>query len=174
MNIKQKIFLTSGIICIIIIFLFWSGVKTLVLEIKKASALAKESQQRLLSLEKTDQNYLKQLETDYKEISNNLTLLKSGLIDSNQAVSFFMALEEAASSTSNKIEIKAEDFPSLNIELIGSFPNLMRFLGWLENGKYFLEIDSIQTRAIGEREIIEGFSPGDVKTTLKLKIYTKD
>jgi len=146
----------------------------MVLEIKKVSALIGQSQQKLLGLEKTDQNYLKQLETDYQEISDNLALLKSGLIDSNQAVGFFMALEQAASSTSNKIEIKAEDFPSLTIELIGSFPNLMRFLGWLEKGKYFLEINSLQIRAIGEKEILEGFSPGDVKTTLKLKIYTKD
>lgn len=173
MNIKQKIFLASGLILIIIIFLLLGGLKPIVLEIKRTSTLVRESQQRLLSLEKTDPNYLKQLEADYKEINNNLALLKSGLIDGNQAVSFFVALEEAASSTSNRLEIKAGEFPSLTLELIGSFPNLMRFLGWIENGKYFLEINSIQTRAVGDKEINEGFSFGDVKTTLKIKIYTK-
>ena len=173
MNIKQKIYLISGLFLVAIIILMLGVVKPLALEIKKASASAKESREKLLLLEKTDQNYLRQVELDYKEINDNLFSAKSGLIDGAQAVNFFMALEEVAYSVSNRLEIKATEFPSITLNLMGSFPNLMRFSGWLESGKYFLDVDSIQIKRISEGETIEGFSAGDVKSTIKIKLYTK-
>jgi len=173
MNIKQKTYLISALFMVLIIILALGVIKPLMLEIEKASATAEESREKLLLLEKTDQDYLKQVESDYKEINDNLGLIKSGLIDSEEAVDFFMALEEIASSVSDKIEIKATEFPVITVNLMGSFPNLMRFLGWLESGKYFLDIDSIQVRRISEGETIEGLSAGDVKSTIKIKLYTK-
>jgi len=173
MNIKQKTYLISALFMVLIIILALGVIKPLMLEIEKASATAEESREKLLLLEKTDQDYLKQVESDYKEINDNLGLIKSGLIDSEEAVDFFMALEGVAYFVSNRLEIKATEFPSITLNLMGSFPNLMRFSDWLESGKYFLDIDSIQVRRISEGETIEGLSAGDVKSTIKIKLYTK-
>ena len=173
MDIKQKTYLISALFLVLIIILALGVIKPLMLEIKKASATAEESREKLLLLEKTDQDYLKQVESDYKEINDNLGLIKSGMIDSEEAVDFFMALEEIASSVSNKIEIKATEFPVITVNLMGTFPNLMRFLGWLESGKYFLDLDLVQIKRIGEGETVEGFSAGDVRTTVKINLYSE-
>jgi len=173
MNIKQKICLISALFLVLIVILTLGVIKPLISEIKKASATAEESRERLLLLEKTDQDYLKQVESDYKEINDNLDLIKSGFVDSKRAVDFFMALEEIASSISEKIEIKATEFPVITINLMGSFPNLMRFLGWLESGKYFLDVDLLQIKRIGEGETVEGFSAGDIRATVTIKLYSE-
>lgn len=173
MNIKQKIYLTSGLFVIVIVFIFLGLVKPLIKEIEKASVSARDNRDRLLILERTDKDYLKQIEVDYEDVNTNLAVVKSGLIDKDQAVSFFMALEDAAFLSSNKIEIKATEFPTLTLDIGGTFPNLMRFVGWLENGKYFLDIDSMEIRQMTERDITEGFSAEYVKTNLEIKAYTK-
>jgi len=173
MNLKQKIFLIAGLFLVIIVILILAVLKPLILEIKKTSASAKESREKLLILENTNQDYLKQVESDYNQISDNLALVKSGLINSEQAVDFFMALEGVASATSNSLEIKASEFPVITLNLTGNFPNLMRFLGWLESNKYFLDVDLIQLKGITEEETIEGISANDVKSTIKIKLYTE-
>jgi len=173
MNTKQKIFAISGLVIILFIFFFFLAIKPMVLEIQKVSAMVSQSRDRLLLIEQTDENYLKQIEFDYKEIVSDVNSVKSGLISSSQAVEFFMDLEETATLTSNKLEINAANFPVLELTLTGSFSGLMRFLGWLENGKYFLEIESLDIRQIGEREVLLGFSPGDVKTVIKIKVHTQ-
>ncbi len=173
MDIKQKTYLILGVFLIVIVFLFLGAVKPMILEIKNASAEAGQSRGKLLLLEKTDQDYLEQIEIDYKEINDNVNLIKSGLISNNQAVNFFMELEKIASATSNHLEIRATEFPVLTLNLTGTFPGVMKFLGWLENGNYFLDVYFIQLKLIGEAEAAEGTSLGEIKVNIKIKVYTK-
>ena len=172
MNIKQKIFLISGLILIIIILLFWGIVKPLVSEIKTTSSLVQQRNEELFALEKTDQNYLKQLESDYKIIEEDISLIKSGFLDINKAVGFFIELENIASATSNNLEIKTEEFPAFTLNLSGDFPNLMKFLGWLENGDYLIDIDSIQIRRFTIKEL-EKLLSGNIRTNLKIRAFPK-
>lgn len=173
MNTKQKIYLISGLILILVVFLFFGIIRPFISEIKNASATVGQSREKLLLLERTDPNYLKQIESDYNDINGNLGVVRAGLIDKDKAVDFFVALEEFANSTSNQLQIKATEFPSLTLDVVGDFSNLMKFMGWLEKGKYFLDIESVQIRGVSEGEVAEGFSAGDVKTTLRIKVYTK-
>lgn len=174
MNAKQKIFLIAGIFIILIILLFFGAVKPIISEIKKASASVKENREKLLLLEKTDQDYLKQVEADYKDISNNLSVIQSGLIDKEQAVDFFIILEEIASSTSNNLKINASGFPVLILDLEGSFPNLIKFVGLLENGKYFIDVDSTNLRRTAIKETLEGGpSSENIKANIEIKVYTQ-
>ena len=177
MNINQKIYLFSGSTLIIIILLIWGVVKPLILEIQDVSALVKERNEKLVVLQKTDQEYLKQLESDYLDVEKNISLIKSGFLDTDHAVDFFIELENIASSTSNELEIEASEFPLFTLYLLGDFPNLMKFLGWLENIKYFLDIDSVKTTQFTERDLFskEAEVPaGKIKTVLKIRSYIQN
>lgn len=174
MNAKQKLFLIAGIFILLIIFLFFGAVRPMIYEIKKASASVKENREKLLLLENTDQEYLKQVEADYRDISNNLNIVQSGLINKEQAVNFFIFLEQTASATFNKLKINAVGFPDLNLDLEGSFPDLMKFVGLLENGKYFIDVDSIDIRETAIKETLEGGpSSENIKASMKIKVYTE-
>ncbi len=172
MNPKQKIFIIAGIIFIFITLLIFLIAKPMFFEIVKVSATVSQSRDRLLLIENTDQNYFQQIESDYNEISENIAVVQNGLIDNNQAVEFFMDLEKIASLTFNELEINAGNFPVLDLTLVGSFPDLMRFLGWLEEGKYFLGIESIDSRQVSVKEPEENPS-NDLKTNIRIKVYTK-
>lgn len=173
MSTKQKLYLSLGLILIIAVLLLWGIVKPLVLEIKNTSTSVKEENEKLFILTGTDQTYLKQLEEDYKEVKDNIALIKSGLISSDQAVDFFMALEGIAFSTSNDLEIEAKDFPVLTLYLVGNFSNFMKFLGWLENGEYFVDVDSIWVREDSRSLSLEETEIVLVNSILKLKAYEK-
>lgn len=177
MNINQKIYLVSGLILIIVILLLWGIVKPLILEIQTTSASVKERNEKLLVLERTDQEYLKQLELEYKDIKQDIDLIKAGFLNVDQVVNFFVSLENIASSTFNELEIEAEEFPFFTIYLLGDFPGLMKFLGWLENSKYFVDVDLLQIKQFAEKGLSleeEAVSTGIIKTSLRIKVYPKD
>ena len=172
MNAKQKICIIAGFILVAMALLFFLVIKPMIFEINKVSATVIQSRDKLLLIETTDQNYFKQIESDYKEITDNIVVVKAGLIDNNQAVGFFMDLEKIASLTYNELKIDASNFSVLDLTLTGDFPNLMRFLGWLEKGKYFLDVKSLDSRQIIEKELLTETS-GDIRTNIKIKVYTK-
>ena len=94
----------------------------------------------------------------------------------DQVVDFIVELETFASSSSNRLEIKKVDYSAFSLQLIGSFPNLMRYLGWLENSKYFININSIQIGRVGERILpFEGepILSGSVRTILEIESQLK-
>jgi len=173
MSIKQKIYLLVGLMALIVVALIVGVVKPLFSDIKKTAASAEESRDKLISFEMIDKNYLQQIEEDYNDISGNLELVKTQLIDKSEAVRFFEALESIASSTGNGLEINASDFPSLTLSLVGSFSNFMKFLGWLENGDYFINVNSINITRASERGISEIITNNDVKANLIITVYTK-
>jgi len=174
MSIKQKIYLIFTAIIAIFIVLILFVIKPFFLEIKKTATSVLESRERLISLETMDEKYVKGIEKDYEDIIGKLVEIKKQFIDKNEAVSFFEALESVASSTNNEIEISVSEFPSLTLNLFGTFPNFMKFLGWLENGEYFINVNSVNiTRTSGE-EAPETISMGMIKTTLKIKAYINE
>lgn len=178
MEIKQKIYLFSGLVLVILILLTGVVIKPLISETKTTSVLAEERHGKLLALQKTDQEYLKQLERNYNKITEDISLIKSGFLEVDKAVDFFVDLEDMASISSNDLKIEARDFPSFDIYLLGDFPAFMRFLGLLENSKYFFDVESIQIKRFDGKDIptdqIGKISVGDIKTVLKIKNYTKD
>jgi hypothetical protein len=174
MSVKQKIYLIFA--CVILIFILLASfvVKPLFLEIKKTAASVLESREKLISLETMDKRYVEDVEKDYKDINTELIEVKKQLIDKNEAVKFFEALEFVASVTSNEIEITASEFPSLTLSLFGTFPDFMKFLGWLENGEYFINVDSLNISRASAKEGVETAPEGMIKTTLKIKAYINE
>ena len=174
MSAKQKIYLIFLVIITVFTLLIIFVIKPLFLEIKKTAAAVSESREKMMSLEEIDKNYLEELEIDRREISNNIDLVKKQLIDKNEAVKFFEALESVASVTFNEIEISVSDFPSLALSLTGTFPDLMKFLGWLENGDYFIDVDFLSVSRKSERADTEIVPSGIIKSTLKIKAYINE
>jgi len=174
MNTNQKIYLTAGLAIIIVILLIWGIIRPLVLEIKITSNSVKERNEKLIVLRKTDQEYLRKLESEYNNIRQDISLVGSGFLNTDQIVDFFVDLENMALVTFNKLEIEAGELPSFTLFLLGSFPNLMKFLGWLENTKYFLDVDSVDIKGFSEEKSSlekEPLSVGDISTVLKIKLH---
>lgn len=177
MNSKQKIYLFSGIFLIIVIILFSGIVKPLCLEIKQTAKLVEERNNKLLILQKTDEAYLRNLELEYIEIKDRISLIESGFLNNDSVVDFFISLEGIASNTFNRLEIEAGKFPEFTFHLLGNFSNSMKFLGWLENSKYFLNIEYLSMEGLRNQRSFLGeelFEQDDIKTVLKIKNYTKD
>ncbi len=177
MNTNQKIYLTVGLTIVIVILLIWGIVKPLVLEIKTTSNSVRERNEKLIVLRKTDQEYLRKLESDYNNIRQDISLVNSGFLNTDQIVGFFVDLENMASATSNNLEIEAGELPSFTLHLLGNFPNLMKFLGWLENSEYFLDVNSVDIKGFSQEKSSlekEPVSVGDISTALDIKLHIKE
>ena len=177
MNNNQKIVLLAGIIILAIVILSNFLIGPLIKELMATSVLAQEQNQNLLILKKTDKEYLRQIENDYKKIKEDISAYKIYLSE-KQIIGFIMDLEKAAFDSSSKLEIKSTKFPLFNLSLIGSFPNVMKFLGWLENNLYLVNVESVQMRGLTERDLIskqeELYTSGEVMVNLEIKLPLKD
>ncbi len=173
MNNHQKIYLTAGIFAIIIVLMVGFLICPMIREIKKNSILTTEDNQKLLSLKKIDIDYLKQIEFKYKKITEDLAMFKINLTE-KQIIDFIVELENNAARTSNDLEIKSAEYPIFNLILTGSFENLMKFIGWIENNPYLISIESMQTRKLTEKDLFsresELFSLGEIRTILQIKL----
>jgi len=110
-------------------------------------------------------------------------------LPNGEALKFIMMIETIAQSTGNKQEVSvvkaSNDKTSpkdtninLQITLKGSFPNLVKFLLYLENAPYFSEIKSLQLQGMTQKDIESlkegkgiGLSSGDITSTLKVSAY---
>ncbi|MBD3282027.1 MAG: hypothetical protein GF387_00210 [Candidatus Portnoybacteria bacterium] len=172
MTIKSKIIISSGIILVIIVLLFWGVIDPLVFEIKETSEMVDERQKRLNVLKKTDRIHLEKIEEDYREIKNNISIIEDNFLNDKSAVSFFLDLEETASRSGVVLDIEAKDISSFNLSVLGDFSGLMMFLGWLENGPYFVSIEKIKIDDFNIQEGLEdqSFVPS-IRATVNIKAF---
>lgn len=174
MSIRQKIYLAFLCVITMLTLLILFVFKPLFVEIKNTAASTLESREKLIALERMDKKYIEEVEKDYEIISGNLVAIKKQLVGKSGAVGFFEAMETAAESTNNKIEISASEFPILTLSVFGTFSDLMKFLGWLENGDYFIGVESINIARVSVKEDAELITDGRIKTNIKIKIYLED
>lgn len=121
--------------------------------------------------------------------------LNKSFIEKNKEVEFIIKLEQIAEKTSNLIDISIGSLPSLskdkkvkqeenilifNVNLAGSFPNLMKFIDEMDSLLYFTDIISLnvqrinQTVSLGDNSLIKQDNiEGNVKTSMIIKTYTK-
>lgn len=184
MQEQQKIYLTLLIFILIVIGLLLFLISPLIERVKLSSAEFKEKNNLSASYKEKGGNYLKELRNEYANLEPEILDINRSFIDSERAVDFILAIEQAAALTNNYQEIKEissveEGILSFRVSLWGSFPALLRFLVQLENMKYFIDFDSLQagridennSRALLDKGIV--VLTGDVKSTIEIKTYIK-
>jgi hypothetical protein len=140
-------------------------------------------------MEATQKNWgeISRSQKELQAIKPHLEKIDGAFVSNNQPIEFINLLENLAQRTSNLFEInlmnlgadskKKEDSISFQIRLAGTFGNLMHFLNYLENMKYFVQVQSLDVSqvAAGASRINEGeeIPAGSVYSTINLKAYTR-
>ncbi len=107
-----------------------------------------------------------------------------------EAIKFILSVENFAQVTQNRESISVannliprsqEEKPkenTLNFQILlsGSFPNLIKFLSYLENAPYLNNVDTLQITRQTDKDVNQtkdtlGGEPGDVKTTINLSVF---
>ncbi len=181
MNSIQKKLISFIIIALIILaMIIWLVVFPLVGKIKYLSQEYLSNQGILAQI---DQNefLFKDLEEEYEEIEDELSIIKGVFLEQEKIVGFISDLESIAKNTGNIFEITTvmissgeeenkEKFLDLNISLLGNFESLLLFISNLEDSPYppyrLLEIDKLSINRIED-------GGGELDTNLRIKVYTK-
>lgn len=114
----------------------------------------------------------------------DINLINNLFLDKNEALKFFNFIEKISSDSQNYSNIsiissgeKIEDGLRIQISLYGSFSNFMKFLNYLENAPYLLQIEDLKIRRLSQLEILQmkqpGFKEGDINSNLLVKVYTQ-
>lgn len=169
MQIKQKIYLNSIIIVLFAFGLIYLADKPLLAEIQQLSQLVEQQQVIIKNpdFQVKYQKQINQLKSDYEEIQPKLSLLKQSLLHKDKAVELIKILEKAAqlNNLGLNIQILPEEKDGLNFALFltGNFPDLLRFLEYIENSQYTLKITSLQIKNLPKSE--------QIQSNAEIKIY---
>jgi hypothetical protein len=175
MNFRQKICIASGIILMIIVLMTGFLIQPLVKEIKKSATIVSEASLKLKSLKNFDISHTALLEADYKVARDNLALFQIDLSE-KQVIDLIVEMEKQADSSANDLTIRAAEFPQFTLYLVGSFPNMMKFLGWLENSAYLISVKSLSIAKLSENSMNQqeaAIAPGSVRTILEIELPIK-
>lgn len=161
--------------------------KPLLIKIKEKS-LDLEKQQLFIKNAVQEQLNFQILNKKYLDQKLVIDQAQASLLDKNNAIDFIKKIEEyarlthnshdiiflpavkkksSAQNTSETIETPGLDF---QINLIGSFSNLISFIKYLETGNYFMLINSLDLNRAKDKQ---GEFTDQVLTSLKLRVFTQ-
>jgi Na+-transporting methylmalonyl-CoA/oxaloacetate decarboxylase gamma subunit len=186
MEVKQKIYLVlTGIIILFLVIIFLV-VPFLIGKIGKAAsnlALQKEELEKIQGEQKDVLKWKK----DYQEDRSEVDKIINGFITKEGAIDFIVSLEKIAQETGNRYEIKVVEKPTssnqsadksellsfvdFHISLWGGFPNLLRFMVYLDNLSYAKEIQGLQIQGIVADDATKGVKMGDVSSVIGIRAY---
>lgn len=173
---NKKILIISGICFLaslaVIILLIAPAYKRLDMHIKELAY----AQRELAIFDKKTDN-LKETKEVYDSWQLSLEKIKKLFIDTDAPINFIKFLEKAStdsnlvlniSSTSSDLE--SSPWPSIlyQINVTGSFSNLIVFLKNLEAGPYLID-----EQALNIKRLADGSFYDDISAVLKIKVYTK-
>lgn len=130
---------------------------------------------------------------DYEEIRQELED-KPALLTSQEAIKFILAVEEFAQATQshhtismvqktlspeNQPKTSKQNTLDFQISLWGTFPNLIRFLIYLENAPYYNNVTSLQISRLTSKDVeslkeITDLSAGNINSVITLSVYQQD
>lgn len=169
MKIRQKIYLNIIIIALLVFGLIYLADKPLLAKIQQLGQLVEQQQVIIKNpdFQAKYQKQINQLKSDYEEIQPKLSLLKQSLLNKDKAVELIKILEKAAqlNNLELNIQILPEEKDGLNFALFatGNFPDLLRFLEYIENSQYTLKITSLQIKNLPKSE--------QIQSNAEIKIY---
>lgn len=185
MSTKKKIYFWliffTGVSLVFLVFV----IPKLLGEIRGNSEDLIDLRGQLVLLQKEAKN-LDELEKVYQSHQSTLEKIDTLFIDPKMPLDFINFLDKEAQLSSLKIEIsltptikkESDPWPSLTlmISTYGSLPNLLRFLGKIENSPYLIEIGNLDVKRLTEIDIqstkYPGILTGDVEASLSIKAFT--
>jgi hypothetical protein len=180
MSPKKKIFLNLGIFLgIFLVFLVWIF-PNLFGEIQKISQDLIFLKQKLLVLQKEEEN-LQHLKITYQNYEANLQQIQQIFVNYKVPIEFIEFLEKAAHINQQEIDIslyspKVEEdlWPSLTFRVLtkGPFSGLMRFLAKLENSPYLIEILNLNIKT--SKKDTRTFPFGEVEGNFLIKTFVQN
>lgn len=188
-----KLYITMVIIAIILIAVFFSVVIPV---INKTNSLKEEylSIKQQIADTRERRNQVEKVEKEFETIKNSIIKIDMALADSSKFLDTIIKLEQLAEKTENRHNITITEEPkyqkgakemaspsfkniSFKIILYGTFENAMKFINDLENSQFYSKIEKIEMSKMEKLAIEDlknnGAQEGDIKTTMDIKIYTK-
>ena len=195
MNQNKKITLSSIIlnlgaliVLLLIIYPLYNGIK----QESENLILQKTIQQQTIEKSKT----LEQIEHQHKNYETNLEKINNLFISSETPIDFIEFLENTAQDFNLSMKITPQSFEkqgdnlwtsmNLDVNLIGSFPNIAKFIEKLEyscfpeanqeNG-YLIEINNLRLKSLSEKDLqlqkFGTFKIKDIDAHFLIKIAAK-
>ncbi len=179
---NKKIYLFGGAFALAIILTISLVIFPIFTKIKNGSLQLSQKKEATDALLKNWQS-LESTKKDYTTMSQEINQLPI-LLAPNEAIKFILTVEDFARATQNLEDISVasqlddattnqqpEKTLDFQISLTGNFPNLMKFLIYLENAPYYNNIKSLQISRLIEQNSV---SSNDVNSIINLSVYQTD
>ncbi|MDD2753242.1 MAG: hypothetical protein PHT44_01400 [Candidatus Portnoybacteria bacterium] len=175
---KQRIYLTAAFWLAVLALAVFTLVAPLISQIKNDGLELAQKKQEMEIFSGAWQA-LGEVKNEYKNMQNELYALPA-LLDGSEALKFIVLMEKFAQATDNRQEVSvvapaagektpaAKKTTDFQVNLSGNFPNLIKFLIYLENAPYYNNLVSLQTQRLPEKD---GAGNGEINTVLKISVY---
>lgn len=175
MILKRKIYISLLSFAGLILLFFLLVIYPLFSSIRKQSQDFISQKNYYAQLQERNNN-LRELKRFSQEHQEELEKIDYLFVDPETPIDFNIFLEKTAQDSNLQIKIfnvqlqKPEpdkwNFLNYQLTLIGSFPNILKFLDKIENSPYLVEIFSLNIKEFEEKI-------GDVRADIAIKTYTK-
>lgn len=183
-KVQKKTYLVSAVFVSAIASLFYLGNIFLVDYLKSLSSEVLSAKQKVNTIEQRNKN-IAEVRTNYDNIKNEINIISDSISDSDydKVVILFKELEDVAKK--NDIELKKNPSSKgeeslgdglaathLDIEALGEYDKIMKFILYLDNFKYYVDLNNINITNQISKEVSDKFSSaislrGDLKVYLK-------
>jgi len=184
MSYKHKFYLHVTIIILVLGGLAYGGWFLFGLVSQTAEGKIQELQKDL-SLVDAQIKRANEIFEEYESAKESIPILDASLLDWEDRLKFIILVEQLVKQTGVSHEIEAvesereqkvksgENEILFNVNITGSFPQVLSFVYLLENSRYYLNIDRLRlTRLIGAGSQSTQQLLGEIKAQMLIKIYS--
>lgn len=167
---KRKFYLSIGLLLLLVITLCFSSWYVFGL-IKEEGQKIKNIQSEMVALNKQRTRIAEMLK-EYERASEIAAQLDKTLLSSSEKLDFILLVESLARDTNveHLLDIANIDPEtiSFNISVSGSFNNMLRFIYFLENSRYYVSVRKINIAKGGEKNGLN-----IVRAQMLAKVFTR-
>lgn len=178
MSINGKIYTLISVFLLIIAAMILVVVMPILNDIKKSSSYLISSKNEIASMENQSKelDLFLQKQDDYVK---NLDGFEKALVISADPVDFIKFLEQTAQASSLSSKISAltpetqnnKKVVTLQLSVLGSFSNIIHYIGRLENGSYLLEVQKLNIENYSQAEKVE--DNGQIRANFTVQALAK-
>jgi hypothetical protein len=187
MKFNKKILKISFVFGLVSFILAYFGIYFSLKQLQKKSQEFAEMQNDFSYLSDRTSNILK-IKKIYKDIEPDLEKVNNIFINPDVPIDFIRFLEKTSndlniflnigsiSYKSDKTDTEKWNYMEFQINIAGSFSNILKFINKIENGFYLTEISNINIKKLTEQEIASQYknlSSDDVASNITIKVFTK-